>query len=85
MTPTIWYTYFGGMDFITFEDFVSIIQDEDLAIEMATSLLSLKEPVSFNEGDEPQFYSEFYVEEPNREALRAQVKEFDSAFEVQGS
>lgn len=70
----IWFTYFGGTDIISFEDFVATIGDEDVALEIADKLLNRKDTFPYQEDDEPQYYTEFYVETQDRDALRAQIE-----------
>lgn len=63
--------YTGGSEDINFNDFaMDVIQEHDLAAEVAHRMLNGDDPYQWNE-DEPEFYEEFLV--LDAAALRAQV------------
>lgn len=69
--PCIERRYLGGTETVTFDDFATqVVQDHELAREIAAQLAASDEPYKWNE-DSAEFYEEFRATNPG--ALRAQL------------
>lgn len=71
LTPSIRRTFMGGEESVTFNDWATnVIQDYDVAADIARAMLGGHDPYSYNEA-EPQFFERFTVEDAD--ALREQL------------
>jgi hypothetical protein len=63
----------GFSEVVSFREFAEhIIQDWDMAVEVATAMLKSDSKYPWNEDNKPEFYEEFYPSD--REILRAALK-----------
>lgn len=70
-------TYFGGQEILTFAEWAeTCVQDADLAIEVAKSMLAAPQfEREWNDGDHPSYYEKFFITDAN--LFREQMHAYD--------